>query len=616
MNRLTPSSLQVQQLEDRATPAIFGQPWLDGHHLTLSFAPDGALISGVANDLSGLLNPLGSNDAKLELLRAFQTWTQFANLNIGLTADSNWAFGTAGAVQGDPRFGDIRIGSRSMAGDVVAITAPFSLLTPNSGDMIFNSAKSFAFGNADSHYDLFTIALQESGHAFGLGNSIDTASAMFEQYGLARTGLSLGDITGIQALYGVRSADAFEGALGNGITTTATTYSGALEADLTTAADVDVYRYTASSTDGKWFKIKAAGLSLVSAKLEVLDSTGQVIGSAQASSPLQNDVSVYVPGLVPGDVYYMRVSAARSDAFGIGSYRLAVDASSGSAASDPYALVDNETSANNTIGTATAATPSTGPYSYSLRSTLKSSSDIDYFKIHSPALTNSNLIVTVSAVGASWFTPDVDIYTAAGTQLSTKIIAQTDSSLVLSLEGASANTDYFVRVASTFRQAGNYDFVADFRAASLPTMMGAHGTLDSTNRATSATLTIYQSQTIQVNQLATLQSGADMVSLVRIYDSQNRIVFELYSITELLSTGQVFLNRGVYRIEVQSLTSASINFSLTLFGVTDPTGSSPTDPTGDPAGDPNNPPPPPPPDDTTTVTVTPPPAPPPTVTWF
>ena len=57
-----------------------------------------------------------------------------------------------------------------------------------------------------------------------------------------------------------------------------------------------------------------------------------------------------------------------------------------------------------------------------------------------------------------------------------------------------------------------------------------------------------------MNQLATLHNGTDMVSLVRIYDSQNRIVFELYSITEILSTGQVFLNRGVYRIEVQSLT--------------------------------------------------------------
>jgi hypothetical protein len=251
---------------------------------------------------------------------------------------------------------------------------------------------------------------------------------------------------------------------------------------------------------------------------------------------------------------------------------------------------------------------------------LKSAFDVDYYRVHSPSNGSSNLLVTVSAVGESWFTPNVDVYSTTGVKLAAKIVAQTDSSVVLSLDGAAANTDYLIRVASIFHEAGNYDFVADFRAANLPAMMGANGTLDSANRTTSATLTIYRSQTIQLNLLAHLQNGADMLSLVRIYDSQNRIVFEMYSITELLSTGQVFLNRGVYRIEVQSLTSASINFSLTLFGVTDPIGPEPTDPTGDPsdpASDPDgNPPPPPPPDDTTTIVVTPPPVLPPLIEWF
>lgn len=610
---------QVESLEDRSVPAIFGQPWLDGRHLTISFAGDGTLVSGVGSSLGAVFSPLGSDSAKLEVLRAFQTWATNANLNIGLVADSNWAFGTAGAIQGDPRFGDIRVGARVMAGDVVAVTAPFSLLTPNSGDLILNSAKAFSLGAANG-YDLFTIALQESGHAFGLGNSVDSASVMFEQYNLPRTELTGGDVSSIQQLYGARAADTFEGAGGNDTTSTASVYSGVVEADLTTSSDVDVYRYTATSSDARWFRIKAAGLSLVAAKLEVVDSTGQVIGSAQANNPLQNDVTVYVSQLVSGATYYLRVSSARSDVFGIGGYRLAIDSTAtGPAAANPYALIDAETSANNTIATATAVTPSAGPFSYSFRSTLKSALDVDYFKVHSPSNGSSNLLVTVSAVGESWFTPDVDIYSTTGVKLSAKIVAQTDSFVVLSLEGAAANTDYLVRVASIFHEAGNYDFVADFRAANLPAMMGAKGTLDSLNRTTSATLTIYRSQTIQLNLLANLQNGADMLSLVRIYDSQNRIVFEMFSITELLSTGQVFLNRGVYRIEVQSLTAAVTNFSLTLFGVTDPIGSESTDPTSDPAGDPVNvgdPPPPPPPDDTTTIVIAPPPILPPTIVWF
>ena len=187
--------------------------------------------------------------------------------------------------------------------------------------------------------------------------------------------------------------------------------------------------------------------------------------------------------------------------------------------------------------------------------------------------------------------------------LNAQIIAQTDSTVVMSLDGVTANTDYLIRVGNTGMMTGNYDVVADFRAG-LPKMMGATGTLNNTTRSTSATLNIWQSQTIQVNLLANLVNGSDFVGLTRIYDSQNRVVFNLFSLTGLLSTGQVFLPRGVYRIQAQSLTAATITFSLTLFGVTDPIGTAPTDPTGTPSGGGTDPLPPPP-DPTTTVGITP-----------
>src|SRR5689334_17435168 len=120
MIRLRPPVLRLESLEDRAVPAVFGEPWLDGRHVTLSFAGDGTPISGVRSNLTATLVPLGLQAAKLEILRAFQSWIVNTNLNVGLVADSNLAFGTAGAVQGDPRFGDIRIGARNLASDVGA----------------------------------------------------------------------------------------------------------------------------------------------------------------------------------------------------------------------------------------------------------------------------------------------------------------------------------------------------------------------------------------------------------------------------------------------------------------------------------------------------------------
>ena len=607
MSRLKPPAFRLEALEDRATPAIFGEPWLDGRHLTLSFAPDGAAISGVGSNLAGVFAGFSTPDtARLEILRAFQTWAATANLNLGIVGDNGAAFGSAGAIQNDPRFGDIRVGARVLAGDVVAVTAPFSLLTANSGDFILNAGKAFAVGNVAGKYDLFTVALQEAGHTLGVGNNANTASAMYEVYGGARTGLVAADVSAIRALYGARAADGSEGSAGNGTTDTATSFAAALEADLTTVQDVDTYRYVADGAAGRYFRVKAAGLSLVAAKLEVLDAGGLVIGSAQAASPLQNDVTVYVPELVPGAAYYLRVSAARTDVFGVGSYRLAADATeAGPAAADPNALVNTETSTNNNVGNATVVVPSAGPYDYSFRSSLASSSDVDFFRVRSPAAGASRLVITVAGVGQSTFLPNVDVYSAAGVKLATKVIAQTAGTVVLSLEAVTASTDYLIRVASTLDKTGNYDVVADFRA-SLPAMKGATGVLTSAVRSTAATLYIYQSQTVQLNLLANLVSGPDFIGLARIFDYKNRVVFELYSLTGVLSTGQVFLPKGVYRIQAASLTSATINFSLTLFGVTDPIGTDPTDTTGNPSGGGETPPsPPPPPDDTTTVGITP-----------
>lgn len=615
MSRLRSPVFRLESLEDRSVPAVFGQPWLDGRHITLSFAADGTLISGVASSLTTALAPVGVDAGKKEILRAFQAWARNGNLNVGLVADSNSAFGTAGALQGDPRFGDIRIGARPMSSDVLAITAPPTLLSPSAGDLILNAARPFAFGNQDGKYDLFTVALQESGHTFGLGNSVDPISVMYEQYGSARTGLSAGDIADVRALYGARAGDAYEGSTGNDSIDAATMYTGQLEADLTTTTDVDVYKYTANAPGPRWFRVNAAGLSLVTPRLDVLNSAGEVIGTAAAEDLLHNNVTVYVEQVQTGETYYLRVSAAHADEFGVGGYRVAVDdTADGSAGPDPYALVDTEIDANNAAATAVEVTRSSGPFNYAFRSSLSAATDVDYFRLRTPDSSTSTLNLTVSGVGKTWFAPRVSVYSTAGTLLATKVVTQTDSSVALSLGGVVAGTEYLVRVASGNGSTGNYDVVADFQTAGLPKMMGAKGSLDSGHSSTSATLTVWQTQTVQINLLATTQDGADTVGLLRIYDSQNRLVFELYSQTGSMSTGHAYLRRGLYRVEVRTLDGSPVDFAMTMWGVSDPIGATPTDPTGDPndSGDVL----PPPPDSSTTTAIAPPLFAPPTVVWF
>src|SRR5438093_6491411 len=109
-------ALNVERLEDRYAPATFGNPWPDASHLTLSFAPDG---TRVGDRISALFQTLSSRPAtsnwQLAILRAFQTWAINANINLSVIGDGGQPFGTPGPIQGDARYGDIRLAAYPFA---------------------------------------------------------------------------------------------------------------------------------------------------------------------------------------------------------------------------------------------------------------------------------------------------------------------------------------------------------------------------------------------------------------------------------------------------------------------------------------------------------------------
>ena len=51
--------LRAEVLEDRCTPATFGNPWPDATHLTLSFVPDGTQVASHSSNLFQALNAAG-----------------------------------------------------------------------------------------------------------------------------------------------------------------------------------------------------------------------------------------------------------------------------------------------------------------------------------------------------------------------------------------------------------------------------------------------------------------------------------------------------------------------------------------------------------------------------
>src|SRR4051812_16493321 len=173
----------LMRLEDRVVPATSGITWPDAAHLTLSFVPDGAQVGAYTSSLFATLNKVAPTATwEREIVRAFQTWVINANLNIGIVADYGAGVGSAGAVQGDPRYGDVRVAAAALPPSTVMTNTPFVWSGSTwAGTVLINSNYVFsvAQGQVGAAYDLFSCILNEAGNVFGvLDSQTDTASGV------------------------------------------------------------------------------------------------------------------------------------------------------------------------------------------------------------------------------------------------------------------------------------------------------------------------------------------------------------------------------------------------------------------------------------------------------
>jgi hypothetical protein len=620
--------LQNDSLESRCVPATFGIPWPNSERLTLSFAPDDSTrISGQPNLLNQSLNQQFSPMATLEnspeslwkksILQAFEIWSSETNINFGVVSDSGLDFGAAGQSTGDSRFGDIRIGGTELSSNTLAVSMPFDpgMAGTYSGDLIFNTSADLN----KTPDELLRIALHEVGHTLGLPGSLNPKSVMSSPLG-SRTTLDDSDVLAIQNLYGKRNLDNYEIRSTNNTPATATrlklqTYRNSnlpviAYGDLTSASDIDYYsvevpsKYSGQVT----LHLQTAGISLLNAKISVLDEKGTVVGNSSIHDIGGGATRVVLPQVVAGSKLLVKIESISNNAFQVGSYGMAASFDTGSTVTSQRlsevlegfysdlsaeeigklltgqngSLINDDLCSENRSENAMKLESRTGYLNHSnfnYKGSFSDSSDLDYFQINNESDRGSVLTVRVYSLGATMVNPEIVFTKPDGTVIPNKILLNDNGQMTVQLTDISGGEPLRIRLKSESGLIGNYQMEAFFSDVASDTKNFLTGQLTSTSNTKNYKFYVAQTQLFQFLNGMSLEPGSNGSSRLEaaVIDSWGHVVWSMQIGSGLPQSDlPVVLNSGEYRFQMKLVTTSSTpvtaNFKLTGSNISDPVG--------------------------------------------
>jgi hypothetical protein len=565
--------LKLEQLEDRLTPSAWGNVWPNPGNLHVSFVPDGTQVSTYQSNLFQTMNAVAPTNAwETAILQALQTWAVNANINLGLVPDGGQPLGTPGAIQGDKRFGDIRIAMAPETSNTdVADTAPFEFSGSSwDGAMVFNSKYGFGLNGA-GQYDLFSVALHEAGHDFGFADeTTDPTSANYALYTGVRSGLPSSDIANLQSEYGgARTTDAATNRTLATATYLAHPDQVPVLSDMQGPSDYHFYSFKTPGTSGTssfTVQVNTAGLSLLEPSVTVYGSNGAVLNTSAATSPLNNNVTIPINNAQANTTYYVEVTGATSSVFGFGQYQMTVtfptttqSSSSGSSSASNVSLATAEQ-----LNTIQPSVNSQG-YTYITSGDIAATGQAYYYQITTPKVPSGGTeTLTISANGtdAVALNPNITVFTASQSPVAFSVINNGGGTFTVQQSGVSAGTTYFIEVNALPNGAqavGNYSLSVQVNDDSATTFTQ----LDSATMS-QATLVTYQNMNVSASGLFEFDLSSNIgtsttASAVRmtIYDQNNNQIFTLVSYAnQAASTGFVFLSAGNYTVRFNAATQS------------------------------------------------------------
>jgi Matrixin len=506
-------------------------------------------------------------------LRAFQTWAVNSNINIGLVNDGGEPMGAPGMIQGDPRFGAIRVaGSTGLTPEVVAIGDPFNWsLGTASGDVVFNTNQDIGIntqGKVAGQYDLFSVALHEAGHVFGLADETSNpASVMYTQYQGPVSGLSATDIASLQAIYGAPTPDANQSNGGNGslaravpVTLTANTV---VSGNLRTIGQQEYFSVSVPAGKNLVVTLHTAGLSLLIPSLSIYNSSGSLLASTATPSNhyWTQDISQNFGAQPTAKTYYIEVSSPVTSVFGMGAFQLDVGYNNPPPLASP--VVNQDGTSNSTLPAATqlVSTPG-GINTYLYYATMKDTSGSHFYQFATPATANNTteaMLVSVNALQSSNSPPGLHVYSSSGTLQPYQVLTSSGQTYTVQLTGIAPGSTYYVQTTqqspNSQQAPASYSLTINFAAqAATPPVAVGRNTLGPGNLTDSGTLALTQAALVQFALSANVGSSTVPVNVtMTVTNSAGQTLFSLTALSgQPPVTIDYYLGAGTYSVTYQA----------------------------------------------------------------